>query len=66
MMLYISAMDHARNLKFSSYVHLPSVNKMFQYKLLILLRMSEFMTCSERFNMFSEGSLSQLWNTVGR
>ena len=31
MMLYISAMDHARKLKFSSYVHLPSVNKTFQY-----------------------------------
>ena len=30
-MLYISAMDHARKLKFSSYIHLPSINKMFQY-----------------------------------
>ena len=34
MMLYISAMDHARNLKFSSYVHLPSINKIFQYRYL--------------------------------
>ena len=32
MMLYISGMDHARKLKFSSYVHLPSTNKMFQYR----------------------------------
>ena len=31
MMLYISAMDHARKRKFSSYVHLASINKMFQY-----------------------------------
>ena len=31
-MLYISAMDQARKLKFSSYVHLPSINKMFQYR----------------------------------
>ena len=31
MMLHISAMDHARKLKFSIYVHLPSVNKIFQY-----------------------------------
>ena len=31
MMLYISAMGHARKLKFISYVHLPSINKMFQY-----------------------------------
>ena len=29
MMLYISAMDHTRKLKFSTYVHLPSINKMF-------------------------------------
>ena len=32
MMLYISAMDHANKLKFSSYVHPPSINKMFQYR----------------------------------
>ena len=31
MMLYISVRDHARKLKFSSDVHLPSINKMFQY-----------------------------------
>ena len=30
MMLHISAMAHARKLKFSIYVHLPSVNKMIQ------------------------------------
>ena len=30
MILYTSAMDHARKLKFSSYVHLPSINKMFR------------------------------------
>ena len=30
-MLYIPAIDHARKLKFSSYVHLPSINEMFQY-----------------------------------
>ena len=32
MMLYISVRDHARKLKFSSSVHLPSINKMFQYR----------------------------------
>ena len=31
MMVYISAMDQARKSKFSSFVHLPSINKMFQY-----------------------------------
>ena len=31
MMLYISVRDHARKLKFCSYIHLPSINKMFQY-----------------------------------
>ena len=30
MMLYISAMDHARKSKSSSTVHLPSINKMIQ------------------------------------
>ena len=29
MMLYISGRDQARKLKFSSDVHLPSINKMF-------------------------------------
>ena len=28
MKLYISALDHARKLKFSYYVHVPSTNKM--------------------------------------
>ena len=32
MMLYISATDHDRKRKFSSYVHLPPINKMFQYR----------------------------------
>ena len=32
MMLYILALDHARKLKFCSYIHLPSINKMFQYR----------------------------------
>ena len=32
MMLYISVRDHARKLKFCSYIHLPSINKMFQYR----------------------------------
>ena len=32
MMRYISAMDQARKLKFSIYVHLPPINKMIQYR----------------------------------
>ena len=32
MMLCISVMDHARNLIFRSYIDLPSINKMFQYR----------------------------------
>ena len=32
MILCISAMDQARKLKFSSNVHLQSINKMFQYR----------------------------------
>ena len=34
--------------------------------LLILSRLSDFVTCSERFNIKSEGSISQLWSTVKR
>ena len=33
---------------------------------LILSRLNDFMTCSVRFNIQSEGSISQLWNTVAR
>ena len=42
MMLYISAMYH-RKLKFSRYVHLLCINKIFQYRyaLLILLSVGE-------------------------
>ena len=42
-MLYISAVYLARKIKFSSYVHLPSINKMFQYgyTLLILYSVGE-------------------------
>ena len=31
-MLNIRAKDHVRKIKFSSYVYLPSINKMFQYR----------------------------------
>ena len=34
-------------------------------KLLILSWLNDFMTCSVHFNIQSEGSISQLWNTVG-
>ena len=37
-----------------------------KHELLILSRLSDFMTCSECFNIYSEGSISLLWNTVGR
>ena len=32
MILYFSAMDQARKLKFSSYVHLIYINTMFRYR----------------------------------
>ena len=41
MMLYISAMDHARKLKFSSYVLLPSIKQ----NVLISLRLSDSGKC---------------------
>ena len=41
MMLCISAMDQARKLKFSRYVHLQSMNKIFQYHYARLILCSE-------------------------
>ena len=32
MKLYISALGHAMKLRFNSYVHLPSMNQIFQYR----------------------------------
>ena len=37
-----------------------------KHKLLILSGLNDFMTCSAHFYIQSEGSISQLWNTVGR
>ena len=37
-----------------------------KHKLLILSCLSDFMTCSVRFNIQSEGSISKLWNIVER
>ena len=34
-----------------------------KFNFFILSRLSDFMTCSEHLIIFSEGSLSQLWNT---
>ena len=41
MMLYISVRDYSRKLKFSSYVHLPSINKMLQYHYARMILFSE-------------------------
>ena len=38
----------------------------YKQKLLILSQLNDFMTCSANFNIQSEGSISQLWNTVGK
>ena len=40
MMLYISAIDHARKLKFSSYIHLPSTKNVS-----ISLHLSDSVQC---------------------
>ena len=60
--LFITASKHCRKMKFRAHIHLTLVSK----HLLILLCLSDFMTCRERFNVQSEGSISQLWNTVER
>ena len=60
--LFISASKYCRKMKFRTHIYLTLVSK----NLLILLCLIDFMTCRERFNVQSEGSISQLWNTVER
>ena len=50
MMFYISGRDHARMVKFNIYVHLPSINKMFQYRYarMILLGVGEVINFEHR------------------
>ena len=61
MELFISASKHCRKMKFRT--HSSNTSKQ---NLLILLCLSDFMTCRERFNVQSERSISQFWNTVGK
>ena len=58
--LCISASKHCRKMKFRT--HSSDTSKEI---LLILSRFSDFVTCS-KLNIQSEGSISQIWNTVGR
>ena len=53
-------MDHAWNLKFSSCIHLPSVNKMFQYRYacVMLYSVGEVI-------ILEDGAIFQLWNMLG-
>ena len=54
-------MDHARILKFSSYVHLPPLNKMIQYPY------ARVILCSigdKRLLFSSMGAIFQLWNIL--
>ena len=53
-------MKCARKVQFSSFVPIKGINK----KLFILSRLNAFRTCSVHFNVQSEGSISQLWDTV--
>ena len=53
--LYISASKHCRKMKFRTHIHLTS-----KENVLILSHLSDFMTCSERFNIQSERAISQL------
>ena len=60
LMLYFSAVDHARKSNFSSYVHLPSINKISQYRYTraILCNVAEVIS-------FKHGRYFQLWNILG-
>ena len=52
-------MDHARKVKFSNYVHLLSINKMFQYRyaLVILSNVGEVIN-------FEHGCYIPAWNKL--
>ena len=52
-------MDHAFKLKFGSYVHLPSINKMFpnHYACVILCSVGEVI-------ILSMGTLFKFWNIL--
>ena len=74
MMLCFSAMDHARKLKFSSYVHLLSIKNVsislrlsdsLQCRRLLFLRMGAIFQLWSLYNQ-SGRSISQLWNIIGR
>ena len=49
-------------MKFRTHIHLKLVRKIYSFCFSLL---SDFVTCSKPFNIQSEGSISQLWNTIG-
>ena len=61
MIFFISAMDHPKKLKFSSYFNLSSINKMFQYRYVsvILCNVGEVIIFEHQCYIF------QLWNILG-
>ena len=54
MKLCISDMDHGRKLICSSYVHLPSINKISQS-----LRLSDSVLCKRGLYLWSTGAISR-------
>ena len=54
--LCISASKHCGKMKFRTHIHLTLIKE----NLFILSRLSDFVTCSERFNIQSDLSISQL------
>ena len=59
---FISASKDCRKMKFRTHIHLTLVSK----NLLILLCLSDFMTCKERLMFRMRGPYLSLWNTVER
>ena len=55
--LCISAAKHSREMKFITHIYLTLVLKEY---LLILSRLSDFVTRSERFNIQSDWAISQI------
>ena len=57
---YISALEHCRKIKFGIYVQQTLINTNCEQYL------GHFMICNAFSNIPCEGSISQIWNTVGR
>ena len=53
--VYISALEHCRKMKFSTYLHLILISNVF-----MLSRLSDFVECSTSLYIWSSGTISKV------